>query len=211
MSGGAVEPIAEPGDVRAITDGRRARRREVLRNKVYDAAIELFTKQGYDTTTIDAIAERADVARNTVFNHFPQKMASCRVGVTASSHHGGRAGAGRRARRPRRAGRKSLRRCMAELAALSTADRRQTVMVMDASARHSDILSRQPLAAVFTPIVAAGQDRGEFSTTPQPDLVGAVLAGIYCTTLLRWIAEEPAPFHLATQLDAMLDIVFTGL
>ena len=37
------------------------------------AALELFAAQGFAATTIDQIAERADVARQTVLNHFPHK------------------------------------------------------------------------------------------------------------------------------------------
>ena len=37
------------------------------------AALELFAAQGFADTTIDQIAERADVARQTVLNHFPHK------------------------------------------------------------------------------------------------------------------------------------------
>ena len=42
---------------------------------MYAAAISLFVEKGFDNTTMDDIAERADVARATVFNHFPRKAA----------------------------------------------------------------------------------------------------------------------------------------
>lgn len=37
------------------------------------AALELFTQQGYDSTTVAAIAERAGVTEMTFFRHFPSK------------------------------------------------------------------------------------------------------------------------------------------
>jgi AcrR family transcriptional regulator len=37
------------------------------------AAVDLFTGQGYDTTTVAQIAERAGVTRSTFFRHFPDK------------------------------------------------------------------------------------------------------------------------------------------
>ena len=52
---------------------RRARRKEQTRERIVDAAIELFIAQGYDATTVDQIAAAADVARGTFFNHFPGK------------------------------------------------------------------------------------------------------------------------------------------
>ncbi|GAB2688176.1 TetR family transcriptional regulator [Thalassiella azotivora] len=38
-----------------------------------DAALELFAQRGYDGTTVDAVAERAGVARRTFFRHFATK------------------------------------------------------------------------------------------------------------------------------------------
>lgn len=35
----------------------------------------LFVEKGFDSTTMEDIAELADVARATVFNHFPRKSA----------------------------------------------------------------------------------------------------------------------------------------
>jgi AcrR family transcriptional regulator len=37
------------------------------------AAVDLFTEQGYDATTIAQIAERAGVTKSTFFRHFPDK------------------------------------------------------------------------------------------------------------------------------------------
>jgi AcrR family transcriptional regulator len=44
-----------------------ARQRMVL------AAVDLFTEQGYDATTVAQIAERAGVTKSTFFRHFPDK------------------------------------------------------------------------------------------------------------------------------------------
>lgn len=53
-------------------DQRRARG---LRNRqaLIHAAIELFTNQGYDATTIEQISAAAGVAPRTVFHHFASK------------------------------------------------------------------------------------------------------------------------------------------
>jgi AcrR family transcriptional regulator len=37
------------------------------------AAVELFSEQGYDDTTVAQIAERAGVTKSTFFRHFPDK------------------------------------------------------------------------------------------------------------------------------------------
>src|ERR1700712_1782909 len=43
------------------------------RDRLVVAAVDLFTEQGYDATTIAQIAERAGVTRSTFFRHFPDK------------------------------------------------------------------------------------------------------------------------------------------
>ncbi len=54
--------------------GRRERRKQEVRARIYGAARELFSKQGFDATTVDEIAAAADVAPATFFNHFKGKQ-----------------------------------------------------------------------------------------------------------------------------------------
>jgi len=43
------------------------------RERLVQAALDLFTEQGYDATTVTEIAERAGVTKMTFFRHFPDK------------------------------------------------------------------------------------------------------------------------------------------
>ncbi|MFI6074249.1 TetR/AcrR family transcriptional regulator [Actinoplanes sp. NPDC051343] len=43
------------------------------RERLVLAAVDLFTEQGYDATTVTQIAERAGVTKSTFFRHFPDK------------------------------------------------------------------------------------------------------------------------------------------
>ena len=52
---------------------RRERKKRRTRLAIQDAAFELFAERGYRETTINAIADRADVAPRTVTVHFPTK------------------------------------------------------------------------------------------------------------------------------------------
>ena len=52
---------------------RQTRKRLATRQKISDVATRLFIERGFDTVTIDEIAEAADVSRMTVFNHFSRK------------------------------------------------------------------------------------------------------------------------------------------
>lgn len=55
--------------------GRRERRKLEVRTRIYSVARALFAKQGFDRTTVDEIADVADVAPATFFNHFQSKQA----------------------------------------------------------------------------------------------------------------------------------------
>jgi AcrR family transcriptional regulator len=54
---------------------RRERNPAAKRARIAQAALELFKAQGFADTTIDQIAEAADVGRRTIFEHFSTKEA----------------------------------------------------------------------------------------------------------------------------------------
>ncbi|MEC4019705.1 TetR/AcrR family transcriptional regulator [Streptomyces sp. H27-D2] len=53
--------------------GRVPRRSPVKRRSILDAAIEVFSSQGYARTSVDAIAAAAGVGKQTVYGHFGDK------------------------------------------------------------------------------------------------------------------------------------------
>ncbi len=53
---------------------RRERRKREVRERILDAAVELFEGQGPQATKVDEICELADVAQKTFFNHFATKQ-----------------------------------------------------------------------------------------------------------------------------------------
>jgi AcrR family transcriptional regulator len=53
--------------------GRRERKKAEVRQRISDAATALFLRRGFDQVSVSEIAEAADVARPTVFAHFPRK------------------------------------------------------------------------------------------------------------------------------------------
>ncbi len=48
-------------------------RRPKTRAAIQAAALHLFERQGYDATTVDEIAERAEISQSTFFRYFPTK------------------------------------------------------------------------------------------------------------------------------------------
>ncbi|WP_198675804.1 TetR/AcrR family transcriptional regulator [Kribbella monticola] len=53
--------------------GRRERKKTEVRTRISDIATALFLSRGFDEVSVSEVAEAADVARPTVFAHFPRK------------------------------------------------------------------------------------------------------------------------------------------
>jgi AcrR family transcriptional regulator len=193
----------------ATTAGRRERKRQESRERLYAAAIGLFLENGFDATTVDQIANRADVARATAFNHFPQKIAyleewgrrrrlHVRTQLALDSPDSDTA-AGR------------LSRYLREMAVLNTAARSETQLLMDPSIRLGQALRSPTLDVDLADVVRAGQESGEFRTEVDAAQVGVVLAASYFSTVLRWATVGPPPFDLDLRLQQTLELVLRGL
>ena len=53
--------------------GLRERKRNELYDRIVRVGYKLFLKRGYETTTIDMIAQEAKISRRTFFHYFPSK------------------------------------------------------------------------------------------------------------------------------------------
>jgi AcrR family transcriptional regulator len=63
------------GESTGPAGGLRERKKQQVRDAIVDAALDLFSRDGYDTTTVQAIADRASVSSATVARYFPSKEA----------------------------------------------------------------------------------------------------------------------------------------
>jgi len=54
---------------------RRDRKKAAMQLLITESAMNLFRKNGFDNTTMESIAEKADVAKRTLYSYFPVKEA----------------------------------------------------------------------------------------------------------------------------------------
>lgn len=54
---------------------RRERKKQETYERLYSTALYLFQTQGYETTSIEQITQRADVGKGTFYNYFDSKEA----------------------------------------------------------------------------------------------------------------------------------------
>jgi TetR/AcrR family transcriptional regulator, cholesterol catabolism regulator len=194
--------------------GRRDRHRQATRKRILDAALALFLEQGYAATSVDEIAERADVARRTLFNHFARKQdllaawvgeRRCRLSemVAEDSAHDRTAAA-------------MLRRQFLMLADMNESDvPLATILVQGWLAEISDLAGVFPVLMFFRDAVVLGQQAGEFTESVSPETIGEMLTSIYIGTLGRWVQPQasgsPAPFVLRDVLLTKLNVVLRGI
>lgn len=141
------------------TSDRRTRQRHERRDRLFQAAVELFAERGYENTTMEDIAERADTARATVFNHFQRKTAfldewSLRRRERAMT-------AVRAENLEDRPLREVLSRYLIELARNSLDSRAETVACMGAAIHSTNVFGNPELARQFGAFVARAQETGK--------------------------------------------------
>src|ERR1700754_508868 len=68
MNFGYGQPVAT-----RVTRRTQAERTEATTGALVDAARELFARDGYDATSLDAVAARAKVTKGAVYHHFEGK------------------------------------------------------------------------------------------------------------------------------------------
>jgi AcrR family transcriptional regulator len=192
--------------------GRRARRQAVTRARIVRAALDLFARQGFFSTTVEQITEAADVGKGTFFNYFPSKehalagFGEIQVSKVQTALAEMRQGAG-----PLRDILRRLAHALAEepgrspslvrglLAAHSSSESFLKVM------RHNLALGRRLLAEIAT----EGQRRGEI----RPDIKPADLARLFQQTffgaLLLWGLHPSSQLH--AWLDTTLDLFWSGI
>jgi AcrR family transcriptional regulator len=194
-----------------MTEDRRARSRRELRERIEAAALELFVTQGYRATTMDQIAEHADTARRTLFNHFPRKRDILdiwsdrrreRLSSMFDAETQATVSAGER-----------LAQQFDALATVNTDDPALAkVIVVGRLAEMGALEESFPVFDALQQGVALGQERGEFSDRAPADAVGEVLTSCYLDALQRWVfTEASASFDLAENLRVKLDLILNGL
>jgi AcrR family transcriptional regulator len=176
-----------------------------MRARLLSAAFDLFAANGFAETTIDQIAERADVARQTVLNHFPHKTDFARA--WGQGRRDQLAAIGERV--PADESAQALaHRYFAALAEMNERERDLTRALLQSLTPTEVFLY---IRAVPAAAIRRGQEQGEFSSAAEPDAAAEILTSVYFGTVSRWLIDGPPPFDLARALAERLELVLVGL
>ena len=56
-----------------VIQGRRERKKQLVRDRIWEETIALIEREGVERTTIDAICENVDIAKKTFYNYYSSK------------------------------------------------------------------------------------------------------------------------------------------
>lgn len=192
------------------SDTRRERKKRELRHRIVECAAELFAAQGYEATTMEDIGDCADVARATVFNHFPRKED---VVLAWFDERRERLAAVIAAPGEMRDATAQLREAFDALVRIFESEPAHgRGMVRAWLMVGGPLLSNDSAtSAIFATAIAAGQRDGSFAAHVDAKLAGRLLFDAYQGELIRWAVAERAPADLQGPLLDILEIVLRGI
>ena len=195
-----------------LPSDRRSRRSAEIRDRLFRAALDVFSKKGFADATIEDITNAADVGKGTFFNYFPSKdhvlLAFAEMQLARLRHAVDEA---RRNNTPIRQFFRSLTSLMTAepsrnpdlirvllLAFLSNQEVRQAMM---------DLQDR--VLAVHSEMIQFGQDRGEIRTDLSPGAIALVFRQTIFGTLLIWSLYGDA--SLPSRIESAFEVIWSGL
>lgn len=190
------------------TPGRRERKRQQTADLLTEKAIELFEAHGYEAVTMEQIAAAADVAKGTLYNHFPVKEALLRhyfhqqIAATAPDV------SARMARTPDTIER--IRILLRHAANWSERHRRYWPHYLHyriANLRGRDE-ERSGLEAVFFRVLGDAQEAGRLRADHDIATLVHYFQFLYLGVYTRWVATPGC--KLEDEFMTMLDLFLTG-
>lgn len=177
-----VSQVTEPAAV-----GRRERKKEETKQRIFLAALDLFREKGFSGTTIDDITDRADVAKGTFFNYFPRKESVIEF-LAEEQLEAIEESAGRDAPAVDR-----LRGLYDALAAGYEANPELALAVMRASMERlccpAEGGAWQRFEELAAQVIRDGQERGEFRRELEPNTVHGALISCFVGGVIWWLGE----------------------
>jgi TetR/AcrR family transcriptional regulator, cholesterol catabolism regulator len=195
----------------STSPGRRERKKIETRQRILASAVALFATHDYDATTIDDIAESADVSRATVFNFFPRKsdLVLAWFGdrrTELASHLAEREHDGTQAA-------SQFVRAFSLIARMFEHDPRTGRGMVRAWLRAGGPLlsPSSETSSVFADVVRAGQQQGDVDLGVDADRAGLVLFDAYLGSLYRWALRDDGETGFESDLAATLDVLLRGI
>jgi AcrR family transcriptional regulator len=186
---------------------RLDRRKQETRARILEAAVELFGEVGFEAAKIADVCERADVARQTFFNHFPTKAdllhelyregvgfvsatldAACERGATTRERlalfFGGLVGAA---------------------VEMGPSSRELVAQILHANPEPGRLAEAQQFADIFLTFVRRGIAAGDVTRRHAPEVLAELVQGSLGAVFSDWgVRRDLDPLRRAEELAALV-------
>jgi TetR/AcrR family transcriptional regulator, cholesterol catabolism regulator len=194
--------------------GRRERKKLEVTRRIREAALELFAEKGYESTTVEEISERADVAKGTFFNHFPRKDAL--LEMLAEDFFGEVIEAVGQVEDWEGTMEAWLREFFFKVAAGVGRNPELSKVMLIENMRNFWLRTEQDpieqeFAALLRGVMRRAAERGEIASDADERIAAKLIEAAHFTTLVEWLrAGAPANVY-ERELQVKLEIIFRGL
>jgi TetR/AcrR family transcriptional regulator, cholesterol catabolism regulator len=194
--------------------GRRERKKQEVLQRIQNAATELFQEKGFEATTVEEIAERADVAKGTFFNYFPRKDALLEwLGDMMVEQLQEELGA---PAEWRGTALQQFERLYFALGDRVERDPELSKMVLIENMRRFWLRTEgdpreQWFHTLTRGVLERAKERGELEGEFDLDIASKLLEATYFTTLVDWLRSGTPRGVFRKEVKAKLEIVFRGL
>lgn len=190
--------------------GLRERKKVRTRDAILHAAIELFERKGYEHTTVEEIAEAADVSPRTFFRYFDSKVEAVMTPKDDRSDFSSLIAARPPEEGPVEAMRQVVRSTLGALVVENPLMVRQMRIMMgtpslNAVAREHFNEHSADMASEFAERLGVPAD------DLRPHVIAAAIGNCIWTVVNRWVAEEGSPERLLEMLDEGCHMLAAGL
>lgn len=191
---------------------RRERKRQEKLDHIAQTAHRLFETHGYDAVTMEQLAEAADVAKGTLYSHFPVKEAVLAHWIHMQLEQD------LEQLLPVCLAQGSFKRGMRKLLESSASGleqhreyllpylRYRFVNVGQPHANAND--ARSDLVRAFLALITAGQRSGELRDAQPGMRLALFFHFLYLAALVRWLADPKCDLH--EELAGVLDLFLKG-
>jgi len=188
---------------------RRERKKQETRQRLLEAAWALFAEQGYESTTVEQITERADVAKGTLFNYFETKETLLAEVMTWRTELLGDRVLSAETPPPSAVARiKLVMEAMTNEFSPEREFARHLFMArIAAPVKHA---SAHRLGSLIYDLTVQGQADGEIRADLDGGLVARLLMTCFFHTFMQWCHAADA-FPLQQKLFGAVDALFSGL
>ena len=191
---------------------RRSRRSAETRERLFRAALDVFSKKGFAETTVEDITNAADVGKGTFFNYFPSKdhilLAFAEMQIARLQHAVDEA---HRNNTP-------IRQFFRSLTSLMTAEPTRNpdlirVLLLAFLSNHAvrqamlDLQDR--VLAIHSEMIRFGQERGDIRNDLPPGAIALVFRQTIFGTLLIWSLYGDN--SLPSRIESAFEVIWSGL